>query len=74
MTKVDDSTYILKVRRKIQFTGQNKVVATVTLPATIRQINRLKSGDSVEVIYDMRKPDECRLIFKKAGADDVQQG
>jgi hypothetical protein len=74
MAKVDDSTFIMKVRRKIQFAGQAGV-AVVALPSLLKQVNNLKKGDLVEVVYDMRKPDECKLVFRKTvdGEKNVKQ-
>lgn len=66
MTKVDDSTYIVRLPRKIQFAGMAGT-AVIAIPNTLKQINGLSRGDFVEFIYDMRKPDECRVVFRKAG-------
>lgn len=66
MTKVDDSTFIMKLIRKIQFAGEAGT-AVIAIPNTLKQINRLAHGDLVEIIYDMRKPDEFKVVFRKAG-------
>jgi hypothetical protein len=64
MKKSDDARYVVKVRRKIQFSG-NGGVAVISLPAIIRQTNGLVRGDLVEIVFDLRKPNECKLVLRK---------
>jgi phage FluMu protein gp41 len=62
--KLDDLRYVVKLIRQLQFVGSGNV-ATVSLPSSLKQLNDLKRGDLAEIIFDVRNPTECRVIFRK---------
>jgi len=62
--KSDDLRYMVKLIRPLQFMGSGNV-AMVSLPSTLKHLNDLKKGDLAEIVYDMRKPNECKVIFRK---------
>lgn len=50
--------------RPIMFAGAGRV-ATISLPAPIKNVLNIEKGDEVELVFDLRDKSKCTMFFKK---------
>jgi len=68
----EERAYIIRLLRQFMFAGSGRV-ATISIPAPIKNVAKLEKGDSVEFVFDVRDKTRCTLIFKKK-ADLSKEG